>query len=170
MTVVGAVLLAGLLLWLPGTAIARWTLPRAPRAAWLAAAPPISIGALFFVGSALDRLSIPVSFPSFAPTRFSRLRGVTQRDRRLIVHASTVSGDLQPRGGRTKTSPRYSTNCPAKWIRRGCAPADHRQRAGATRDRVRNARRGGPDVWAQIPSGPTVYSSHLTNRHEHAEM
>ena len=65
-TVVGAVLLAGLLLWLPGTAIARWTLPRAPRAAWLAAAPPISIGALFFVGSVLDRLSIPVSFPRFA--------------------------------------------------------------------------------------------------------
>lgn len=64
--VVGALLLCGVLLWLPGLALVTWLLPGLPHLVRAAVAPAVSLGVLFALAAYLDVVGVPVRWQTVA--------------------------------------------------------------------------------------------------------
>lgn len=64
--VVAALLLCGVLLWLPGLALVTWLLPGLPHLVRAAVAPAASLGVLFALAAYLDVVGVPVRWETVA--------------------------------------------------------------------------------------------------------
>ena len=61
-----ALVLCGVLLWLPGLALVTWLLPGLPHLVRAAVAPAVSLGVLFALSAYLDVLGVPVRWQTVA--------------------------------------------------------------------------------------------------------